>query len=106
MFLTGVWLKSKDTHGGKGMRLTPTMLHGFVDYPVGCLDNIPFGAAMNKGLTIRTDQPHLNRYLLDLLHLIEEGDIITHRAKPEDGPALYENFRDKEDNCIKVVLTA
>ena len=64
---------------------------------------------MNKGLTIRTGQTHVNRYALDLLRRIELGEIdpsfvITHRAKLEDGPALYETFRDKKDNCIKVVL--
>jgi threonine dehydrogenase-like Zn-dependent dehydrogenase len=77
----------------------------------GFLDKIPFGAAMNKGLTIRTGKTHVNRYSLDLLRRIEEGEIdpsfiITHRAKLEDGPELYETFRDKKDNCIKVVLTA
>jgi threonine dehydrogenase-like Zn-dependent dehydrogenase len=76
----------------------------------GFLDKIPFGAAMNKGLTIRTGQTHVNRYALDLLRRIEEGQIdpsyiITHRAKLEDGPGLYETFRDKKDGCIKVVLT-
>jgi threonine dehydrogenase-like Zn-dependent dehydrogenase len=76
----------------------------------GFLDKIPFGAAMNKGLTIRTGQTHVNRYALDLLRRIEEGQIdpsyiITHRAKLQDGPGLYETFRDKKDGCIKVVLT-
>jgi hypothetical protein len=52
----------------------------------------------------------VNRYALDLLRRIEEGQIdpsyiITHRAKLEDGPALYETLRDKKDGCIKVVLT-
>ena len=65
---------------------------------------------MNKGLTIRTGQTHVNRYALDLLRRIEEGQIdpsyiITHRAKLEDGPSLYETFRDKKEGCIKVVLT-
>jgi threonine dehydrogenase-like Zn-dependent dehydrogenase len=76
----------------------------------GFLDKVPFGAAMNKGLTIRTGQTHVNRYDLDLLRRIEEGQIdpsyiITHRAKLPDGPGLYETFRDKKDGCIKVVLT-
>jgi threonine dehydrogenase-like Zn-dependent dehydrogenase len=76
----------------------------------GFLDKIPFGAAMNKGLTIRTGQTHVNRYARDLLRRIEEGEIdpsyiITHRARLEDGPGLYEIFRDKKDGCIKVVLT-
>src|ERR1700710_694270 len=76
----------------------------------GFLDKVPFGAAMNKGLTIRTGQTHVNRYALDLLRRIEEGEIdpryiITHRARLQDGPGLYETFRDKKDGCIKVVLT-
>jgi threonine dehydrogenase-like Zn-dependent dehydrogenase len=63
---------------------------------------IPFGAAMNKGLTIRTGQTHVNRYALDLLRRIEEGQIdpsyiITHRARLQEGPGLYETFRDKKD---------
>jgi threonine dehydrogenase-like Zn-dependent dehydrogenase len=75
----------------------------------GFLDKVPFGAAMNKGLTIRTGQTHVSRYAEDLLRRIEDGEIdptfvITHRAKLEDGPGLYETFRDKKDGCIKVVL--
>jgi len=76
----------------------------------GLLDKIPFGAAMNKGLTIRIGQTHVNRYALDLLRRTEEGEIdpsfiITHRATLQEGPALYETFRDKKDKCIKVVMT-
>ncbi|WP_408869777.1 MDR/zinc-dependent alcohol dehydrogenase-like family protein [Crenalkalicoccus roseus] len=75
----------------------------------GVLDKIPFGMAMNKGLTIRTGQTHVNRWTDDLLCRIGQGQIdpsfvITHRAGLEDGPALYRTFRDKEDGCIKVVL--
>ena len=75
----------------------------------GLVDKIPFGAVMNKGLTIRTGQTHVNRWTEDLLRRIEEGQIdpsfvITHTATLEDGPALYKTFRDKEDGCIKVVL--
>jgi threonine dehydrogenase-like Zn-dependent dehydrogenase len=76
----------------------------------GLVDKIPFGAFMNKGLTMRTGQTHVNRWTDDLLRRIEEGQIdpsfvITHRAKLEDGPGLYKTFRDKLDGCIKVVLT-
>ncbi|MBI5110492.1 MAG: glutathione-dependent formaldehyde dehydrogenase [Rhodovulum sp.] len=75
----------------------------------GVLDKIPFGMVMNKGLTIRTGQTHVSRWTDDLLRRIAEGEIdpsfvITHRAKLEDGPALYKTFRDKQDGCIKVVL--
>lgn len=53
---------------------------------------------------------HVKRYAEDLLHRIEEGEIdpsfvITHRARLDDGPGLYETFRDKKDGCIKIVLT-
>lgn len=75
----------------------------------GLLDKVPFGMAMNKSLTIRTGQTHVNRWTEDLLQRIEEGQIdpafvITHTAPLEDGPALYKTFREKEDGCIKVVL--
>jgi threonine dehydrogenase-like Zn-dependent dehydrogenase len=76
----------------------------------GFLDKIPFGAVMNKGLTIRTGQTHVKRYTDDLLHRIEEGQIdpsfvITHRVTLDEGPEYYKKFRDKEDGCIKVVMT-
>jgi threonine dehydrogenase-like Zn-dependent dehydrogenase len=75
----------------------------------GLLDKVPFGMVMNKGLTIRTGQTHVNRWTDDLLRRIEEGQIdpsfvITHRVGLEDGPEMYETFRDKHDGCIKVVL--
>jgi len=75
----------------------------------GLLDKIPFGAAMNKGLTFKMGQTHVNRWTDDLLRRIQEGQIdpsfvITHTAPLEQGPDLYKTFRDKEDNCIKVVL--
>ena len=76
---------------------------------VGLLDNVPFGAAMNKGLTFKMGQTHVPRYLELLMKKIESGEIdpsgiITHTAKLEEGPRLYHTFRDKKDGCIKVVL--
>lgn len=75
----------------------------------GILDKVPFGMAMNKGLTIRMGQTHVNRWTDDLLARIADGQIdpsfvITHTARLEDGPAFYETFRDKKDGCVKVVL--
>jgi threonine dehydrogenase-like Zn-dependent dehydrogenase len=77
---------------------------------VGFLDKIPFGAFMNKGLTMKTGQTHVQRYLEPLLKKIEDGEIdpsfvITHRLKLDEAPEAYKTFRDKEDNCVKVVLT-
>lgn len=76
---------------------------------VGLLDHMPMGAAMNKGLTLKMGQTHVQRYLEPLLETIENGQIdpsfvITHRLGLEDGPQAYKTFRDKEDGCIKVVL--
>jgi threonine dehydrogenase-like Zn-dependent dehydrogenase len=75
----------------------------------GLIDKVPFGMLMNKGITIRTGQTHVNRWSDDLLRRIEEGQIdpsfvITHTVGLEQGPGMYEVFRDKQDGCIKVVL--
>lgn len=75
----------------------------------GLIDKIPFGASMNKGLTWKMGQTHVNRWTDDLLKRIREGQIdpsfvITHTVSLEDGPGMYKTFRDKEDGCIKVVL--
>src|SRR6188768_74515 len=76
---------------------------------VGLPDKIPFGAFMNKGLTMKSGQTHMQRYMRPLLEKIESGVIdpsfvITHRVSLEDAPAAYKTFRDKKDGCIKVVL--
>ena len=75
----------------------------------GFVDKIPFGAIVNKALTIKTGQTHVQRYLKPLLSLIEQGRIdpsfvISHRLPLEDAPAAYRIFRDKQQECIKVVL--
>ena len=75
----------------------------------GFLDKIPFGSAINRGLTFRMAQTPVQRYLPELLGRIQDGEIdpsfvITHRGSLEDGPELYKTFRDKQDGCIKVVL--
>jgi threonine dehydrogenase-like Zn-dependent dehydrogenase len=75
----------------------------------GLIDKLPFGALMNKGLTLRAAQTHVNRWTDPLLGMIAEGIIdpsfvITHTVGLEKGPEMYRTFRDKEDGCIKVVL--
>jgi threonine dehydrogenase-like Zn-dependent dehydrogenase len=73
-------------------------------------DKIPLGSLMNKALTIKTGQTHVQHYMKPLLERIENGEIdpsfvITHRLRLEDAPEGYETFRHKQDGCIKVVLT-
>ena len=75
----------------------------------GLVDKIPMGSLMNKGLTLRAGQTHVNRWTSDLLRRIEQGQIdpsfvITHSVDLEDGPEMYKTFRAKEDGCIKVVM--
>jgi len=75
----------------------------------GMIDKVPFGSVMNRGLTIRTGQTHVHRYLKPLLDLIERGEIdpsfvITHRMKLDDAPNGYKIFREKQDHCVKIVL--
>jgi threonine dehydrogenase-like Zn-dependent dehydrogenase len=75
----------------------------------GLQDNFPFGALMNKGLTVRTGQTHVNKWTDDLLKRIQEGQIdpsfvITHTVGLEQGPEMYKTFAEKTDGCIKVVL--
>jgi threonine dehydrogenase-like Zn-dependent dehydrogenase len=75
----------------------------------GFLDKVPLGAAFSKGLTFRMGQTHVQRYLAPLLNRIERGEIdpsfvITHRMRLDDAPKGYRLFRDKQDDCIKVVM--
>jgi threonine dehydrogenase-like Zn-dependent dehydrogenase len=76
---------------------------------IGAADKIPVGTLMNKGITIRTGQTHVQRYLEPLLKKVVDGEIdpsfvITHTVPIDRAPEMYKTFRDKEDGCIKVVL--
>jgi threonine dehydrogenase-like Zn-dependent dehydrogenase len=75
----------------------------------GFVDKFPIGALMQRGISIRTGQCHVQRYLRPLLERIENGDIdpsfiVTHRLSLDDAPRGYETFKNKEDDCVKVVL--
>ena len=76
---------------------------------LGVGDKIPLGVLMNKAITIRTGQTHVQRYTAPLLQKIVDGEIdpsfvITHQVPLDRAPEMYETFRDKKDGCIKVVL--
>lgn len=76
----------------------------------GFVDKIPFGSIMNRSLTIRTGQTHVQRYMRPLLERIQNGEIdptfiITHHMSLSDAPRAFKMFRDKQDDCVKVVLT-
>jgi threonine dehydrogenase-like Zn-dependent dehydrogenase len=75
----------------------------------GLDDKIPVGALMNKALTIKTGQTHVQRYFSRLLKRIENGDIdpsfvVTHRMRLDQAPKGYDLFLNKQEDCVKVVL--
>jgi len=75
----------------------------------GFMDKFPLGQMMNKSLTIRTGQCHVQRYLRPLLERIRAGEIdpsfvISHTLPLDQAPHGYEIFKNKADNCTKVVL--
>jgi threonine dehydrogenase-like Zn-dependent dehydrogenase len=77
----------------------------------GFIDKFPMGAIMNRSLTIKTGQCHVQRYMRPLLQHIQNGDIdpsfvITHHMPLEDAPKGFDMFVKKLDGCEKVVLKA
>jgi threonine dehydrogenase-like Zn-dependent dehydrogenase len=75
----------------------------------GLIDKFPIGAAFAKGLTLKMGQTHVHKYMRPLLERIRRGDIdpsfvISHRFTLDDAPTAYRMFRDKEDECTKVVM--
>jgi threonine dehydrogenase-like Zn-dependent dehydrogenase len=76
----------------------------------GLMDKFPIGSLMNRSLTIKSGQCHVQRYMRPLLEHIQRGDldptyIISHRMSLEEAPEAYDMFKHKRDNCTKVVLT-
>ncbi|MEV4383201.1 zinc-dependent alcohol dehydrogenase [Streptosporangium amethystogenes subsp. fukuiense] len=76
----------------------------------GLIDKFPMGSLMNRSLTLRSGQCHVQRYLKPLLGRIRNGDIdpsfvISHRMRLQDAPRAFEMFKNKEDECNKIVLT-
>jgi threonine dehydrogenase-like Zn-dependent dehydrogenase len=76
----------------------------------GLVDKFPMGSLMNRSITLRGAQCHVQRYLRPLLDRIRAGDIdpsfvISHRMRLDDAPHGYDIFKHKQDDCLKVVLT-
>ena len=75
----------------------------------GMMDKFPIGAFMEKGLTLRTGQTHVQKYTARLMEMIQEGKLdttflISHRASLEDGPAMYKHWHDEQNDYTKIVL--
>ncbi|HEX8155875.1 MAG TPA: hypothetical protein VF526_00705 [Solirubrobacteraceae bacterium] len=64
---------------------------------------------MNRFLTIRSGQCHVQKYMRPLLQRISNGEIgpsfvVTHRMDLGKAPEGYETFKQKQDGCVKAVL--
>jgi len=75
----------------------------------GFIDKFPMGSVMNRSITIRTGQCHVQRYMRPLLERVQRGEIdpsfvVTHRLRLDEAPKGYDMFLHKEDECVKVVL--
>lgn len=75
----------------------------------GLADKFPLGALMEKGLSLRTGQSHVQAYTAELLELIQAGKLdttflISHRLPLEDAPRGYQCFHDNQDEWTKVIL--
>ncbi len=76
----------------------------------GLIDKFPIGTIVNRSLTIKSGQTHVHRYMRPLLERIEKGEIdpsfvITHRLRLQDAAEGFSIFNDKQDECMKVVMT-
>jgi threonine dehydrogenase-like Zn-dependent dehydrogenase len=75
----------------------------------GLMDKFPIGAIMNRSLTIKTGQCHVQRYMRPLLDRVRNGDIdptfvISHQLRLDEAPHGYQIFKHKQDHCTKVIL--
>lgn len=87
----------------KGGRVSMPGVYG------GVVDKFPLGALMQKGLTLKTGQTHVQKYLRPLYTAIAEGKIdstflISHRMPLDQGPYGYRQFKDEQDTYTKIVL--
>ena len=75
----------------------------------GAIDKFPMGSVVNRSLTLKAGQCHVQKYLRPLMQRIENGEIdpsfiVTHTLGLDEAPAGYETFKHKQDDCVKVVL--
>ncbi len=87
----------------KGGRVSMPAVYG------GYVDKFPLGALMEKGLTLKTGQTHVQHYMPALLAAILEEKIdttflISHRIPLEEAPKGYKMFHDDQDEVTKIVL--
>ena len=75
----------------------------------GFVDKFPLGTLMNRGITIKTGQCHVHRYMKPLLERIERGEIdpsfvVSHHMNLDDAAKGYDMFMHKQDDVMKIIL--
>jgi threonine dehydrogenase-like Zn-dependent dehydrogenase len=106
-----VKLVTDQTHGlrqviiacRKGGRISIPGVYG------GVTDKFPIGALMEKGLSVKSGQTHVQKYMPQLLKLILDGKLdttflISHRMSLEEAPTGYKMFKERQNEVTKVVL--
>ncbi|MFT3695949.1 MAG: zinc-dependent alcohol dehydrogenase [Kofleriaceae bacterium] len=75
----------------------------------GFVDKFPLGSLMNRGLTIKTGQCHVHRYMKPLLEKITRGEldpsfVVSHHMNLDETPKGYDMFMKKQDDVMKIIL--
>jgi threonine dehydrogenase-like Zn-dependent dehydrogenase len=75
----------------------------------GMADKFPLGALMEKGLSVKSGQTHVQKYMPELLKLILDGKLdttflISHRLPLEEAARGYKIFKERQNDVTKVVL--
>jgi threonine dehydrogenase-like Zn-dependent dehydrogenase len=75
----------------------------------GVTDKFPIGALMEKGLSVKSGQTHVQKYMPKLLQMIMDGKLdttllISHRLSLEEAPEGYKMFKEQQNEVTKVVL--
>jgi threonine dehydrogenase-like Zn-dependent dehydrogenase len=97
------WAKASDRGCRKGGRISIPGVYG------GVTDKFPIGALMKKGLSVKSGQTHVQKYMPELLNLILRGTLdttflISHRLSLEQAPEGYKMFKERQNEVTKVVL--
>lgn len=72
-------------------------------------DNFPIHRIFDKGLIMKFGQAPVQKYIDHLFEIVRDGkvvldDIITHKIPLSDATNGYDMFKNKVDDCVKVVL--
>jgi S-(hydroxymethyl)glutathione dehydrogenase/alcohol dehydrogenase len=72
-------------------------------------DNFPIHRIFDKGLTLQFGQAQVHMYIDQCFDLVKNGkvvlhDIITHTLPLSKVSEAYDMFKNKKDDCVKVIL--